>query len=31
MGLEYQWYLRQVWSGAHGNANQIAFQTLFAF
>jgi hypothetical protein len=31
MGLEYQWWLRQVWSGGHGNANQLAFQTIFAF
>ena len=30
-GAEYLWYHRTVWSGAHGSANRIAGQALFAF
>ena len=31
LGLEYEWYHRTVWSGAHGSSNRIRAQALFAF
>ncbi len=30
-GVEYEWYHRSVWSGAHGSSNRIETQALFAF
>jgi len=30
-GVEYEWYRRTVWSGAHGSSNRIKGQALFAF
>jgi hypothetical protein len=30
-GVEYEWYHRTVWSGAHGSSNRIETQALFAF
>lgn len=30
-GVEYEWYHRTVWSGAHGSGNRIETQALFAF
>jgi hypothetical protein len=31
LGIEYQWYHRTVWSGAHGSSNRLETQALFAF
>jgi hypothetical protein len=30
-GIEYEWYHRTVWSGAHGSSNRIKAQSLFSF
>jgi hypothetical protein len=30
-GVEYEWYHRTVWSGAHGSSNRLEGQALFAF
>jgi hypothetical protein len=29
--MEFRWYQRVVWSGAHGTHEMIDFQTLFKF
>ena len=31
LGIEYEWYHRVVWSGAHGSSNRLETQALFAF